>query len=341
MKKVFFLIFTTCLFSRPAVFAQAGAGMKFGPKQRAYIDSIKKSDYKWIFPIWGKRLSKKGFDLQYPIGIGLNPFAASQKVIISDLAVGINGKDPVPMDFIKFGEVKANVRTVTIRPDLWIFPFMDIYAIGGVTYTQTNVSITAPIAFSTKANFNGTTFGVGTTLAGGYHGIITIIDLNHTWSTLGNIKGSVQATMFAPRLGMTFPFNNDPEQSLAVWVGASGIFVNRTTEGTVNLNDLHPKASQSDLESIANESASWYQALSPAKRAVVKQIAQKMLDKINGITSKDIIINYSLNKRPVSDWSMSFGAQYQINHHWQIRSEVGFLGGRESLLVSGNYRFRR
>lgn len=341
LKKIFVLVLAAGIAGRQGVMAQAGAGMKLGPKQQAYIDSIKKSDYKWIFPIWGKRLSAKGFDLQYPIGIGLNPFIASQKVIISDLAVGVNGNMPVPLNFIKFGEVKANIQTVNLRPDLWIFPFLDIYALGGATFTQTNVAITAPIAFSTKANFNGSTFGLGTTLAGGYHGWITIIDLNHTWTSLSNIQGSVQATNFAPRLGMSFPFKSDPAQSLAVWVGAQGIFINRTTEGSVNLDDLHSTASKPDLESIVNGSASWYQQLTPAQQIVVKQIAQKILDKINGIISNGVIINYSLKKRPQSDWSMSAGAQYQINHHWQVRSEVGFLGGRESLLISGNYRFRK
>lgn len=321
--------------------AQAGAGMKVGPHQEAYRDSIMNSHYKWTFPIWGKRLSKKGFDLQYPFGVGLNPYTGSQKVSISDLTVGINGRTPVPMDFIKFGEVKASISSVTVRPDVWIFPFMDVYAIGGATYTRTKVNVVEPVQFSTEAKFNGSTWGLGTTIAGGYHGMITIIDLNHTWSFLGNIQGSVQATMFTPRVGMSFPINEaHPNKSLAAWVGITGFFVGRTTEGSVSLNSLNPSGGKADMQGIVDSVSAWYQGLKPAQQYVVKQVAQNVLDKINGLKPVDLTVQYSLKKRPTSTWSMVAGAQYQLSHTWQVRAEAGFLGGRQSFLLSGNYRFR-
>jgi hypothetical protein len=323
------------------VCAQAGAGMKLGPREKTYKDSIMNSNYKWIFPIWGQRLSRKGFDLQYPLGVGLNPYIGSQKVSISDLQVGVNGRTPVPLDFIKFGEVKASVSSITVRPDIWIFPFLDVYAIGGATFTRTNVNVAQPVQFSTEAKFNGSTWGFGTTLAGGYHGMITIIDLNHTWSFLGNIQGSVQGTMFTPRLGMSFPFEEHPNRSIAVWVGASGFFVGRTTQGTVSLNSLNPNGNKGDMQNIVDSVSAWYQGLKPAQQYVVKQIAQHVLDKINGLKPVDLSIQYSLKKRPISNWSMVAGAQYQISHTWQIRAEAGFLGGRQAFLLSGNFRFRR
>ena len=32
------------------------------------------------------------------------------------------------------------------------------------------------------------------------------------------------------------------------------------------------------------------------------------------------------------------GMQFQLNKHWMLRSEVGFIGDRKSYLVSLNYR---
>jgi len=315
-------------------------GSKYGPKYETYLDSIRSQDYKWKFPIWGKRLAKRGFDLTYPVGVMMNAYAGSQKVNISDLKVGFNNGDLVPLDFIKFGEVKAKVQSITVRPDLWVLPFMDIYAIAGPSYAQTEVNITAPIGFRTTANFTGGTFGLGTTLAGGYHGIITIIDINHTWTQMSHIKGTVQSTMVTPRLGYNFLFPNHPGRTIAVWVGAMGCFINRTTEGTINLADITSDASREKIQEIVDETAAWYQQLTPAQKAVVKPIAQKILDKIDGSDVKDATISYSLKKRPTSEWSMLLGAQLQLNHRWQFRTEVGFLGGRSSLLLSGNYRFR-
>lgn len=314
--------------------------MKLGENRQAYVDSIKNSNYKWNFPAWGKRITKKGFDLPYSAGIMLNPYAGSQKVNISDLKVGFNDMEPVALDFVKFGEVKAKIQSITMRPDVWILPFLDLYAIAGVSYAQTDVNITEPFILTTSADFNGSTFGVGTTIAGGFHGMITIIDINHTWTKMSNIEGTIQTNMLSPRLGYSFLFKNKSWRSVAMWVGTSGIFINRTTEGTINVGDLKStSASQTDLQGAANGTADWFNDLTPAQKAVVKRIAQAIIDKINNLPTVETI-NYSLVKKPTSNWSMSLGGQFQLNHRWQFRTEVGFLGGRKSLLISGNYRFR-
>jgi hypothetical protein len=338
MKRIF-LMTAYCLLAC-TLWCRGQGGSKYGPRYEAYIDSIRHQDYKWKFPIWGKRLAKRGFDLTYPVGIMINGYAGSQKVNISDLKVGFNGGEMVPLDFVKFGDVQANIQSVSVRPDLWVLPFMDIYAIAGTSYAQTKVTLVEPMLFSTEAKFTGTTFGLGTTLAGGYHGIITIIDINHTWTRMSNIDGTIQTTMFTPRLGYNFLFPEHPGRTLAVWVGTMGCFVNRTTEGTINLADITSDVAKEKLQEIKDETAAWYQQLTPAQKAVVKPIAEKLIDKMDGIDVKDATISYSLKKRPVSDWSLCLGAQLQLNHRWQMRTEVGFLGGRSSLLLSGNYRFR-
>lgn len=338
MKKLLPGLILLLLCTRENSFSQAGAGVKLGPKRQAYVDSIKNSNYKWMFPIWGKKVAKKGFDIPYPVGIMLNSYGGSQQIRITDLQVGFNDSKLVPLDFIKFGEVKANLQSVTVRPDLWIFPFLDVYAIGGATWSQTEVKVTDPMEFKTTADFNGSTFGLGTTFAGGFHGILGILDYNHTWSSIAEIEGTIQANMVSARFGYNFLFER-PDRSLAAWVGPMGLFINRTTVGSINLGDLESNASKSDLEGAANETASWYQDLTPAQKQVIKAIAQKLIDKIDG-NGGDLIVNYSLNKKPTSNWSMVVGAQFQFNHNWQVRTEAGFLGGRKSILLSANYRFR-
>jgi hypothetical protein len=271
----------------------------------------------------------------------VNLVDASQKVDISDLKVGVNGSQQVPLNFIKFGEVKAITQSIVVRPDVWVLPFLDVYGIAGATWTQTNVTLNEPIQFSTKANFHGNTFGIGTTIAGGYHGMIFITDINHTWTQLNDIKGSIQATIVTPRVGMNFLSKKRPDRNVAIWVGAPGTFINRTTEGSVAIDDLKGSASKPDLENIVNGVSDWYNALPPAQQQVVKGIAQQMLDKINGLKpAPGSSISYSLNKKPTSNWSMVVGGQYQFNHNWQARTEIGFLGGRSSLLLSANYRLR-
>lgn len=315
-----------------------GGGVKLSARDQ-YLDSLKRMDADWPLPIWGNRLLKKGFDLQYPFGAMINAFAATQKVVISDLKVGFNDMDPVPFDFIKFGDVKANAISTNARVDAWILPFMDLYGIAGKTWTKTEVNIAEPFQMKSNANFDGSTLGIGTTIAGGYHRFVTIIDLNHTWTTLENIKGTINSTMFTPRLGYNFIMKNKADMSITVWIGASGMFINRTTEGTIALSDLETDASREKLQEIVDGAETWYQGLTKPQQAVVKQIAQKLLDKLDGLDIKDATVSYSLNKRPTSNWSMNLGAQWQLNHRWQVRTELGFFGGRQSVLLSGNYRW--
>jgi hypothetical protein len=334
------LICLSVMFCDQAI-AQGTTNVKYGDKHQAYVDSIKKSEYKWTFPAWGKRVTKKGFDLPYSGGIMANTYVGSQQVVISQLQVGINDNPLVPLDFIKFGEIKANLQSITVRPDLWVLPFLDVYAIAGFSYAQTNVSVVSPFSFSTTANFKGSTFGLGTTLSGGYHGFIAIVDLNHIWTTMDKIEGAVETTIFTTRIGFNILFKNNPKKNIAVWVGAPGFFMNRITEGSIDLSDLKStNGSKTELESAANGSAGWSQSLSPSQKTVVKTIAQKILDKMNGADIKGATIRYSLKKEAVSNWSMCMGAQLQLSHRWQIRTEAGFLGGKQSLLLSGNYRFR-
>jgi hypothetical protein len=323
-----------------SVWAQAGTGTKYGPKQQAYVDSIKNSDYKWKLPLLGKKASAKGFDLPYNTGVMLNTLIAKQKVLISDLKVGVNNSELVPLDFIKFGDVVAKTQSVTVRPDVWVLPFIDLYAIGGISAAQTNVSIVEPFVMNTTAKFHGSTLGLGTTFAGGYHGIICIVDFNHTWTTMDKISGVIKANMVDARIGTNFLMKDKPYKSIAIWIGAQGFFINRTTEGSINLSDLKTKGSVGDMESIVNGTADWYQNLTPAQKVVMKQIAHGIINKWNSGGDKDIVINYSLNKKPTSEWSMCAGGQYQFNHSWQMRTEFGFFGGRTSWLISGNYRFR-
>jgi len=340
MKTAYAILIFLLLFSGKLAFSQAGAGDKAGgARNQAYVDSIKNSNYIWTFPAWGKKISKRGIDIPYPVGIMTNIYVGSQDVNISDLQVGFNDGPLIPLDFIKFGKVTANIQTVTVRPDVWVLPFMDLYGIVGINRAQTSVEVVSPIKFNTQANFKGYTYGFGTTFAGGYHGFITIIDFNHTWSFLDKIDDAVQATMVTPRLGYNFHFDN-PIKTVAFWVGTTGFFVNRTTQGTINLSDLQSTSvSDADLTGIINGTSDWLDNLTPAQKLVLKQIAEKIRDKIEG-GSGDATISYSLKKRPTHTWSMLVGGQYQFSHRWQVRTEVGFLGGRTSLLLSGNYRFR-
>ena len=66
-------------------------------------------------------------------------------------------------------------------------------------------------------------------------------------------------------------------------------------------------------------------------------------DIIDGIRNNDrdgsSVIYYGMDKQVTQMWNGVVGMQFQLNKHWQIRSEAGLFGDRKSWLISVNYRF--
>ena len=45
------------------------ATTKVSSRQQAYVDSLKKVDYDYIFPFLGQETYRAGFDIPYPVGL--------------------------------------------------------------------------------------------------------------------------------------------------------------------------------------------------------------------------------------------------------------------------------
>lgn len=58
---------------------------------------------------------------------------------------------------------------------------------------------------------------------------------------------------------------------------------------------------------------------------------------INNIASSSV--QYSMNKYPKDKWNFIVGAQYQLNKHWMVRAETGFLSSRVQVITGLQYRF--
>ncbi len=328
MKGIKFIGFILFVFAPAILFSQTDAGVKIMPKQGELYENAKNLNNPYVLPAWGKKLGAKGFLLPYPIGIMLNGYAGSQDVTISDLEVGINDGKMVSLDdIVSFSDVKATIRNFNMRADIWALPFLDVYGIFGKAYVDTKVSLAEPVVFSTQANFDGYVYGFGAMLTGGARSFFFSLDFNRVWTHFDELKGDNVATNLAPRVGYIFHFDNKPERNISLWTGAGRVFLSNTTEGTIKMSDILPDTPGEKIQT-------WYNGLTPAKQAIVSDIYQSIAEKHGNDE-----IHYSLNKRPAHNWCMILGAQYQLDRHWQFRVETNFLGGRQSGLISANYRF--
>ncbi len=332
--KYIYLLLTALALSLPVgLRAQETSGVKILPKQGELYDKTKELANPYVLPLWGQKLGSKGFLLPYPIGVMVNGYAGRQDVVISDLAVGLNDNPMVSLDdVVGFSKVSASIRNINVRADVWLLPFLDVYGIFGKVSAKTKVGINSimdkEVDFHTEADFHGYEYGVGAMLTGGIRSIFFSLDASKIWTNLDGMATNNSVVNMGLRTGYIFHFQNNPVRNISVWTGATRYFLSSHTEGTVNLAEVLPNFGDN------YQNSDWYQALAPAKQELVDQMVDKASDNLP--TDE---IHYTLKKRPAKDWAMILGAQFQLDRHWQFRTEMNFLGDRTTGLLSVGYRF--
>ena len=95
-----------------------------------------------VLPFFAQNVLDLGFELPKTFGFAIIPNAIKQDLILKDLKVGINGSEMVDMDFVQFGTARADNENLQLKADVWLFPFLNLYA----TYGKMRGSAAAPIA---------------------------------------------------------------------------------------------------------------------------------------------------------------------------------------------------
>ncbi len=319
---------------------------KVKKKYSSYEDSLKQIKYNYIFPIWGQGAYKKGFDIPYPIGVMGNFMWLKQGIIIDNLQLGIktdNQDIPLtPVDFIGFGDNINTSYTVNVRPDIWIFPFLDVYGIFGYGKSHTEVNINRlgeqPFNLASIVDQGISTAGVGLMGAFGIGPVWLSVDANLTWNKPELLDKSVRVSVVGIRLGHTFVFKKRPNRNIAVWVGAMRASMSSSTVGEIKMSDALPPETWDRRDEIVNTYWDWYDN---EATLIQKKAADKVLTPIiDGLEAADgsAVLRYGMDKQVKQYWNGLLGFQFQFNKHWMFRSEAGLIGDRKSILVSVNYR---
>jgi hypothetical protein len=355
-------------------FSQVYSDKIVGKKNIALKDSLVEQPYPYALPIWGEKATKKGFQLPYSAGISINYFWQESDIVINNLEVGFNNGTKYNLDqIVRFNDSYVTASALNVRPDIWLFPFLNVYAILGKANTTTtiNAGIWLPdpvtndwseiLPFSTKAEFNATTFGFGMTPTIGVGGGWLALDMNVAWTDIDALAKPAMSFIFGPRLGKTIKFNK-PDSNIAFWTGAFRVHLKSGTDGSLAIKDLFPNAGQAQenvdqaIIKVGEKQVKvddWWADLTPAEQRnpinkAKFDTANKALgaagNLLNGIdgalsTIETSTVQYSLEKAPKDTWNFIIGTQYQYNRHFMLRGEVGFLGSRTQVMTSLQYRF--
>lgn len=273
-------------------------------EKKAAIESITRK-----LPIWGEKAREQGFDLPLPFGVGTNLLFMSQGIELRNIQVGI-GDPTFEVEGLSFSDARAHDRANTVRLDLWLLPFANLYGIFGYINGEAELDLDIgqvsggipgfpPVVEPGKTidlniDYNGTTFGGGITLAGGYRDFFVSLDGNYTYSNIDVADSEIETYTLSPRLGLLIDSAVIPG-TLALWVGGMYMRYKQTVTDDVNLNDF-----DSRLPSI--------------------------------------LINFELDVENKHPWNFLFGGQWEITKRWQFMAEGG-AGDRNQVLTGLFFRF--
>ena len=320
------------------------ASRKVSKAKQAYVDSLKQVEYDYIFPILGQKTYKAGFDIPYPVGIMGNYLTMDQGVLINNMRLGLKTDNvDIPLtnvdEFIIFGDNSNQSYTVNIRPDVWVFPFLNVYGLFGYGRSSTTVNLIEPVGLSSTVEQGIRTMGIGVMGAFGVGPVWVSLDGNFTWNKPELLDNAVPVSVFGVRVGHTFEFRNDPDRNIAIWAGGMRARMGAETVGQIRLQDALPPEVWERPQEIVDAYNAWYAGLPPVLQQRVDQSPlPDIIDRIENLDGS-AIVRYGMDKQVAQEWNGIFGAQFQLNKRWMLRTEWGLIGDRKSALVSVNYRF--
>ena len=198
-----------------------------------------------------------------PYGIGLTYAHVDQEQVLDNLLVGINGADKEPFPFVSFDNANSVSDSFSLKADAWLFPFLNVFGMlgkvdgeapldvlidGNGMLDQLEIDCSGPIPnplcvilddqtflLPINAQFRGTTYGIGMTLAGGWNGWFVTLPMNVTYADMDGKDTDGIVTTVTPRFGKVF--NLGRKGSLAVFVGGNYLESDLTVSGTVTTPD--------------------------------------------------------------------------------------------------------
>ncbi len=269
----------------------------------------------FTLPIWKEEAEARGYTL--PEAFGLNVSYMKQTQDISVDSVGFDGTIPalfpwkpphaisdlVQVDPVGSGKQMSEV--LTLRGDVWLFPFLNLYGIVGQLkgYSETTIKVKAlgseklSGTMPFRLDLNGTLYGAGFVLAGGYKDVFALADASYTETKLNVIDGTISSVVISPRIGYDFTRLGTP---VRLWVGAMYQDVEQSLSG--NLTDIGLTGGLGNLVGKVDDG------------------------------------RFNVEQHLVTPWNTLLGMQYKLDDGLYLLGEAG-LGKRKSLFLTVDMRF--
>ncbi|MEL4306641.1 hypothetical protein [Joostella sp. CR20] len=309
---------------------------------KAYRDSLMRTEYPYILPIYGDRVQQTGHDLPLPFGVMVNYIGQDTKLNIDNIALRLNNSDFVDMDFLEFETFENTANLVNVRLEAWLFPFLNVYGLYAHSESNNAIKLIHPFELEIPTNPSADTFGLGTVLAYGTGNYFAVFNFNATWSDVSSLDENVFGTVTSFRIGRSFGFHKR-FHNINFSIGVQHQYLARNSSGALKISDIFSKMDKGKLQevkdAISDTANNWYDGLGPAQKIIVNQLVNEIDNWLEGRTPGDSELGYRFDKDPLGHTSLQLGVQYNHGKRWWYRLETGVGRGRNQILLSANYRF--
>jgi lipid-binding SYLF domain-containing protein len=271
-------------------------------------------------PFMAQKVIDMGYDLPLPYGLKMSYVNVDQEQLLTDLWVGFNGSEKVPLDWVSFENASSENDTFQLIFDTWVFPFMNVFAIlgkidgqapvdvlieGNGFLDQLGIDCSKPgnvlacnllqdkdFVLPITADFEGNNYGIGVNLAGGWKGYFATLPMSWVYADMDNSDTNGAVFSASPRVGKVFKLDN--KGNLALYIGGSYLDSDLTATGS-------------------------YPVLA---------------------IDEDFTIDYRIDQKNKDKWNAVVGANWDITNQWSLQAEYnGFIGSRDLWMGSLTWRF--
>lgn len=322
MRKIAIILFLVLIISAAGVYGQSeGFGVMpektywwFGNQSTAQLHQNAKP-VSLFPPFYGKKRRNNGMVLPLPFGTGLNITAFEQPYFSSNLRMYSTKNNLTARADTVYQNTKSGEISMTIRPDFWLFPFLNVYGLFGYTEGRTSPNMKVPsviienvpgigdlkidttFELTDKIYYNGPVYGFGANVSTGYKGFFLLLNYEYSVTHPTSLEDNLIYQRFNAKLGILLGRNQKKAKG-AFWLGAMFMKDSHHFEGEVNVKDILP-----GFEIIFGDKAT-----------------------------------YTADVRATNPWNFIFGGSLMVNDHHFLVLEMGFFR-RQQISLSYTFRF--
>jgi len=196
-----------------------------------------------FLPIWGEALREEGFDLPLPFGFSTNYVHVERDIKVRDLSLGVNGGPNQSVSNLLQIDANSAVDVVIGRFDVWLLPFLNVYAYGGYQRNDSAVEIAVsiptpgpgpPLAFTVRddGELEGPVYGTGFAVAGGYDVFFATATVDFAFADFDEFDSRFEGRVYGFRAGWNGELFEIPTR---IWSGFSYFDTETKLDGSVNV----------------------------------------------------------------------------------------------------------